>query len=92
MESQGYVVGDGEPLAVALHRLTTEQFTVAIMDVLAVITAIDAGGVTTEHHLATDHVDGVVGHRHDGVVVVTDLEVVNREAAQLIETVGQLVG
>ncbi len=26
----GYVVGDGESLAVALHRLTTEQFTIAI--------------------------------------------------------------
>ena len=30
VEAQGYVVGDAEPLAVALHRLTTEQFTVAI--------------------------------------------------------------
>jgi hypothetical protein len=26
----GYVVGDGESLALALHRLTTEQFTIAI--------------------------------------------------------------
>ena len=30
VEASGYIVGADEPLAVALHRLTTEQFTVAI--------------------------------------------------------------
>ncbi len=28
--ASGYVVGDAEPLAIALHRLTTEQFSIAI--------------------------------------------------------------
>ena len=86
VESQGYVVGDGEPLAVALHRLTTEQFTVAI-DALGDPSA-DVGLATTAAIRAMSRIAAVLRLVRSSIgdeAYRTELSIL-RDTTRLLET------
>lgn len=86
MEAQGYVVGDREPLAVALHRLTTEQFTVAI-DALGDPSA-DVGLATTAAVRAMSRIAAVLRLVRSSIgdeAYRTELSIL-RDTTKLLET------
>lgn len=90
MEATGYVVGDAEPLAVALHRLTTEQFTVAI-DALGDPSA-DVGLATTAAVRAMSRIAAVLRLVRSSIgdeAYRTELGIL-RDTTKLLETL--LVG
>lgn len=90
VEAHGYVVGDNEPLAVALHRLTTEQFTVAI-DALGDPSA-DVGLATTAAIRAMSRIAAVLRLVRSSIgdeSYRTELRIL-RETTALLETL--LVG
>lgn len=86
LPADGYRVGDGETLAAALHRLTTEQFTIAI-DILS-----DPGDdVTGAATIALDALERIVAVLHL-VRSVIGKEAYRTEVTILDDTASRLEG